>query len=95
MWALLPLVAAVGACEDFGGKPTGQGELRWILEGEGPSTRASAEIPDTNDFLLKVSDAHGKVNRNLRTLTGGSLVWKSRHCQGCGQLTPAHTWVSS
>ena len=61
MWALLPLVAAVGACEDFGLKPAGQGELRWILEGEGPSTRASAEIPDTNDFILKVSDAQGKV----------------------------------
>ena len=61
MWVLLPLVAAVGACEDFGLKPAGQGELRWILEGEGPSTRASAEIPDTNDFILKVSDAQGKV----------------------------------
>ena len=61
MWALLPLVAAVGACEDFGLKPAGQGELRWILEGEGPSTRASAEIPDTNDFILKVSDAQGKI----------------------------------
>lgn len=61
MWVLLPLVAAVGACEDFGLKPAGQGELRWILEREGPSTRASAEIPDTNDFILKVSDAQGKV----------------------------------
>ena len=61
MWVLLPLVAAVGACEDFGLKPAGQGELRWILEGEGPATRASAEIPDTNDFILKVSDAQGKV----------------------------------
>ncbi len=61
MWVLLPLVAAVGACEDFGLKPAEQGELRWILEGKGPSTRASAEIPDTNDFILKVSDAQGKV----------------------------------
>ena len=61
MWVLLPLVAAVGACEDFGLKPAGQGELRWILEGAGPATRASAEIPDTNDFILKVSDAQGKV----------------------------------
>ena len=61
MWVLLPLVAAVGACEDFGLKPAGQGELRWILEGQGPATRASAEIPDTNDFILKVSDAQGKV----------------------------------
>ena len=61
MWALLPLVAAVCACEDFGLKPAGQGELRWILEGEGPSTRASAEIPDTNDFILRVTDSQGKI----------------------------------
>ena len=87
LWALLPLVAALGACDDFGLRTRGQGELRWIIEGsgpdtraevgtgswadtrgsmldtraEGPETRASAEIPDTNDFILKVSDAGGKV----------------------------------
>ena len=68
LWALLPLVAALGACDDFGLRTRGQGELRWIIEGsgpdtraEGPDTRASAEIPDTNDFILKVSDAGGKV----------------------------------
>ena len=60
LWALLPLVAALGACDDFGLRSGGQGELRWIIEGDG--TRASsAEIPDTNDFILKVSDAQGKV----------------------------------
>ena len=60
LWALLPLVAALGACDDFGLRSGGQGELRWIIEGNG--TRASsAEIPDTNDFILKVSDAQGKV----------------------------------
>ena len=60
LWALLPLVAALGACDDFGLRSGGQGELRWILEENG--TRASsAEIPDTNDFILKVSDAQGKV----------------------------------
>ena len=60
LWALLPLVAALGACDDFGPRSGGQGELRWIIEESG--TRASsAEIPDTNDFILKVSDAKGKV----------------------------------
>jgi len=60
LWALLPLVAALGACDDFGLRSGGQGELRWIIEGNG--TRASsAEIPDTNDFILKVSDSQGKV----------------------------------
>ena len=61
LWALLPLVAALGACDDFGLRTRGQGELRWIITGSGPETRASAEIPDTNDFILKVSDAGGKV----------------------------------
>ena len=61
MWALLPLVAALGACEDFGSGSGGQGELKWIIEGEGPLTRASSEIPDTNDFVLRVADAGGKV----------------------------------
>ena len=62
LWALLPLVAALGACDDFGLRPGGQGELRWVIDGSGPGTRASsAEIPDTNDFILKVSDAGGKI----------------------------------
>ena len=60
MWALLPLVAVLGACEDFG-YHAGQGELRWTIEADGPLTRASAEVPDTNDFLLRVTDAKGKV----------------------------------
>ena len=62
LWALLPLVAALGACDDFGLRSGGQGELRWIISGNGADTRASsAEIPDTNDFILKVSDAGGKI----------------------------------
>ena len=61
-WALLPLAAALGACDDFGLRSVGQGELRWIIQSDGSGTRASsAEIPDTNDFILKVSDAQGKV----------------------------------
>ena len=61
LWALLPLVAALGACDDFGLRSGGQGELRWIIGDSGSGTRASAEIPDTNDFILKVSDAGGKI----------------------------------
>ena len=62
LWALLPLAAALSACDDFGFRSlSGQGELRWIIESEGPATRASAEIPDTNDFILRVSSADGKV----------------------------------
>ena len=60
MWALLPLVAVLGACDDFGFQ-AGQGELRWTIEADGPLTRASPEIPDTNDFLLRVSDSKGNV----------------------------------
>ena len=62
LWALLPLVAALGACDDFGLRFGGQGELRWTIDANGTGTRASsAEIPDTNDFILKVTDAKGKV----------------------------------
>ena len=43
--ALLPLVAALGACDDFGLRTRGQGELRWIIEGSGADTRGAA--PDT------------------------------------------------
>ena len=58
--ALLPLIATLASCDDFGLHSAGQGELRWIIEESG--TRAfSAEIPDTNDFILKVSDAKGSV----------------------------------
>ena len=62
LWALLPLAAALSACDDFGFRSlSGPGELRWIIESEGAGTRASAEIPDTNDFILRVSNADGKV----------------------------------
>ena len=59
LWALLPLVAVLGACDDFGTGAGGKGELKWIIEDA--ATRSTAEIPDTNDFRLRVSDAQGKV----------------------------------
>ena len=61
MMALLPLVAVLSACDDFGLGSGGQGELKWIIEGDGVPTRASAELPDTNDFILKVTDSKGSV----------------------------------
>ncbi len=57
--AVLPLVAALAACEDFGLSGP-QGELCWTLD-RGAFTKASAEIPDTNDFLLTITDAKGKT----------------------------------
>ncbi len=58
----LTLLAGLSSCDDFARLTgTGQtGELRWILEGSA-LTKASAEIPDTNDFLLSIYNADGEV----------------------------------
>ena len=62
--ALLPfLVAGAGACDDFGMAPDPnkeQGELRWALE-KGTLLTKAGEYPDTNDFLLTIRDAQGKL----------------------------------
>lgn len=61
--ALLPLLAAVAsACDDFGLAPDSpqQGKLTWTLDGNA-LTKADAELPDTNDFLLTIRDAEGSV----------------------------------
>ena len=61
--ALLPLLAAVAsACDDFGLAPDTpqQGKLTWTLDGD-MLTKADAELPDTNDFLLTISDAGGTI----------------------------------
>lgn len=52
------------ACDDFsldGSK--GSGTLFWSMDPvvRVVSTKASAEIPDTNDFILKVADSSGKL----------------------------------
>jgi len=61
MLLLLPLVAALEGCEDFG-SPPGLGELRWTLDRENDVfTKATSEIPDTNDFLLTISNSEGKI----------------------------------
>lgn len=52
------------ACEDFSlEQGRGSGMLYWSMDPvvRVVSTKASAEIPDTNDFILKVADASGKL----------------------------------
>lgn len=59
--ALLPLLAAACACDDFG-MPAGSkaGTLRWTLD-RSVFTKAAEVLPDTNDFILTVQDAQGKI----------------------------------
>ena len=63
--ALLPfLLAGASACDDFGLAPDPQkeqGELRWNLDGSYFTKAGDSEIPDTNDFLLTIQDAQGKI----------------------------------
>ena len=63
--ALLPfLLAGVCACDDFGlatDLNKEKGELRWTLDHSVFLTKAEAEVPDTNDFLLTILDADGKI----------------------------------
>lgn len=59
--AVLPLLAALASCDDFStsaGKPSG--ELRWTLD-RSVFTKAAEALPDTNDFILTVRDAAGKI----------------------------------
>ena len=63
--ALLPLLAGLAACDDFSPHAytlydSPQGELRWTLD-TSSLTKASDEIPDTNDFILTIKNADGKT----------------------------------
>ena len=58
LWALLPLVAALGACDDFGLRTRGQGELRWIIEGSGPDTRAEVGTGTGGDTWASAPGTH-------------------------------------
>ena len=51
------------SCSDFTRTDSSAlSELRWHFDRENsPLTRSAAEMPDTNDFLLSVKDASGKV----------------------------------
>jgi len=58
---LIPLVAGLAACEDFSHDlNSAPGELSWCWEEEA-LTKASAELPDTNDFILSVKGPDGKT----------------------------------
>ena len=61
-WVMLPLIAGLTACDDFAylHEPQEQGELRWVLD-KSIDTKATAEIPDTNDFLLTIRDGAGTL----------------------------------
>ena len=61
MVAALSLAVALTSCDDFG-RPAGKasGELRWTMD-RTAFTKAQEEIPDTNDFILTVRDAAGKI----------------------------------
>ena len=52
------------SCEDFTGIPSGgrQSTISWHFdEGVFPPTKAAAEVPDTNDFLITITDSNGKT----------------------------------
>ena len=58
---LMPLMLLLAACDDFAGEaPSAQsGQLRWALDHTILATKATEEVPDTNDFILTVRDAGG------------------------------------
>ena len=58
--ALVPLVAGLAACDDFGKFPSADthGELQWDIDKESVA-KAGVEIPDINDFLLTITDSKG------------------------------------
>ena len=59
---LFPLLAGLTACDDFAKVPSPEqmGQLRWVLD-RAALTKATEEMPDTNDFLLTVKDAQGGI----------------------------------
>ena len=60
MSSILFLFFALSACEEFPGKD--KGEIRIMFaETLSGATRAELELPDTNDFILKVSDMSGEI----------------------------------
>ena len=62
IWVMLPLLAGLTACDDFSALKglKEQGELRWVLD-KSIATKATEEIPDTNDFLLTIRDGGGSI----------------------------------
>ena len=58
--AMIPLVAGLAACDDFGKFPSADthGELQWEIDRESVA-KAGAQLPDINDFLLTITDSKG------------------------------------
>ena len=60
IWLLAALLLC--SCDILGTADSRQGELRISFAGEsGVYTRTQGEIPDTSDFILKVTDSKGAV----------------------------------
>ena len=59
---LLTSIVLLASCEDFGNliQPPSPGYLCWSIK-TAPATKALPDLPDTNDFILTVKNAAGKV----------------------------------
>ncbi len=59
---MLLLLAGLTACDDFSAlkELREQGELRWVLD-KSIRTKATEEIPDTNEFLLTIRSGDGSI----------------------------------
>ena len=57
---IVPLVAGLAACDDFGKFPSADthGELQWEIDRESVA-KAGTQLPDINDFLLTIKDSKG------------------------------------
>ena len=57
---MVPLVAGLAACDDFGKFPSADthGELQWEIDRESVA-KAGAQLPDINDFQLTIKDSKG------------------------------------
>ena len=78
-WALLPLVAVLGACDDFGFQ-AGQGELRWTIESVGPLTLQDHghPVPFRNIWIRKIPSRYDNCVSGGPYVTPGD-VQKLRH----------------
>ena len=62
LFSILSIVLATASCDDFSfiKEPPAPGLLCWSI-GTDSDTKALSDIPDTNDFILTVRNASGKV----------------------------------
>ena len=58
--SILFFIFALTACEEFSGNEKGKIRIMFAETLSG-TTRADLELPDTNDFILKVSDSSGEI----------------------------------